>query len=215
MTVLFDNIGTILNGFVMTLRLLAVSAIVATVLGLALCVMRIAAAPTPRRIATTYVTLVRNTPPLLVFVAVCYGLPQLGLSMSFFTRAVTALSLYTAAFVCEVLRSGVQAVPSGQAEAARAIGMTSVQTLRIVILRCAIRNVVGPLASVYIALLKNTALAEVFGVAEATFQLDSLIRDHPHALYPVFIGIAAGYVLIAYSISATARAVERQLSTAR
>lgn len=214
MTVLFGHAGSILAGFVMTLELLAASAVVATCMGLALCILRIASSPAFRRFGTTYVTITRNTPPRVIFVAVCYGLPQLGVSLSFFARAVVALSVYTAAFVCEVLRSGVQSVSVGHVEAARSIGMTSTQALRAVILQCAFRNMVGPLASVYIALLKNTALAEVFGVAEGTFQMDSLIRDNPNELFPIFAGVAAGYVLIAYSMSFTARTVEHRMAVA-
>ena len=214
MSVLFEHSGSIVAGFVMTLELLVVSAAAATFAGVALCILRIAASPALRRFGATYVALTRNTPPLLIFVAVCYGLPQLGVSLSFFARAVVALSIYTSAFVCEVLRSGVQAVSVGQVEAARSIGMTSSQALRTVILPCAFRNVLGPLASVYIALLKNTALAEVFGVAEGTFQMDSLIRDNPNELFPIFVGVAAGYVLIAYSMSFTARTVEHRMAVA-
>ncbi|MGO4757462.1 ABC transporter permease subunit, partial [Streptomyces sp. 2MCAF27] len=144
-----------------------------------------------------------------------YGLPEVGVQLSFFTRAATALSLYTAAFVCEVLRSGINTVHLGQAEAARAIGLTFTQSLRLVILPQAVRTVFGPLASVFIALLKNTAVAEVFGITEATFQLDSLIRDYPDGLYAAFFGIAAGYILLGFAISAVARLLENQWAVRR
>ena len=86
----------------------------------------------------------------------------------------------------------------GQAEASRSIGMSFDQTLRLIVLPQAIRSVIPPLASILIALTKNTAIAEAFGITEATYQLDSLVRDFPTALYPLFFGIAGGYVLIVF-----------------
>jgi glutamate transport system permease protein len=145
---------------------------------------------------------------VLVFVIVCYGLPDIGLELSYFVRAVTALSLYTAAFVCEVLRAGINSVLVGQVEAARAIGLSFFRTLTLIVLPQAARAVVAPMASVFIALLKNTAIAEVFGLTEATYQLDSLIRDHPGALYATFFGIAGGYIIIAFLIASAARIIE-------
>src|SRR5919109_1536990 len=122
--------------------------------------------------------------------------------------AVIALGVYTAAFICEAVRSGINAVDVGQAEAARSIGMTFGQTLQTVVLPQAVRTVIPPLASILIALTKNTAIAEAFGVTEATYQLDSLVRDHPDVLYALFFGIAAGYILIVFAISGAAHLLE-------
>jgi glutamate transport system permease protein len=210
--VLTENAGPILNGFALTLQLLVTSALCATVLGTALTIMRVSPIPVLRQTAARYIDIVRNTPLVLLFVVISYGLPELGVNLSFFTRATTALTLYTAAFVCEALRSGINSVNVGQVEAARAIGLTFGQNLALVVLPQAVRTVIGPLASVFIALLKNTAIAEVFGVTEATFQLDSLIRDNPGALYAIFVGIAAGYIAIAIGISMVARLLEARLA---
>ncbi|MDX3233154.1 amino acid ABC transporter permease [Streptomyces sp. ME19-01-6] len=197
------------------MRLLAISALCATALGAILAIMRVGPIGVLSGTAARYVDIVRNTPLVLLFVVICYGLPEVGVELSFFTRAATALSLYTAAFVCEVLRSGINTVHLGQAEAARAIGLTFTQSLRLVILPQAVRSVFGPLASVFIALLKNTAVAEVFGITEATFQLDSLIRDYPDGLYAAFFGIAAGYILLGFAISAVARLLENRWAVRR
>src|SRR6185437_13530141 len=115
-----------------------------------------------------------------------FGLPELGFRFSFFARAVISLSLYSAAFVCEVLRSGINAVQPGQAEAARALG------------------------KLLIALTKNTAIAEAFGVVEATGTFDNLVRDFPGSFWALFLGTAAGYVLIVWATSAALRLVERR-----
>src|SRR5690348_5676096 len=160
MHVLIDNWAVIGRGFLQTLELAGISAVTCLIVGQLLAVMRVSPIPPLRWFGSGYVTIVRNTPLTLVFVIVVHGLPEVGLRGSFFARAVIALSVYTAAFVCEVLRSGMLTVPAGQAEAARALGMTFGQNLRLVIMPQAFRAVLPPLTSVLIALLKNTAIAE-------------------------------------------------------
>jgi glutamate transport system permease protein len=214
--VLIDNLPSILRGFGETLRLLAVSGLVAVVLGVLLAAMRVAPVAVLRAVGTSYVNVFRNTPLVLLFLIFTQGIPVLFEGkLSFFTLAVAALAVYTAAFICEAVRSGINAVNVGQAEAARAIGMTFGQTLRLVVLPQAIRSVIPPLASILIALTKNTAIAEAFGITEATYRLDELIRDHPTALYPLFFGIAAGYVLIVFAISGIAQVLEKKLVVLR
>lgn len=210
MSVLIDQFPLILQGFWMTIRLTAVAALVALVLGTVLAAMRVSPAPPLRWAATGYVELVRNTPLTLVFVLMVFGLPELGFRFSFFARAVISLSLYSAAFVCEVLRSGINAVQPGQAEAARALGMTFAQTMRTIVLPQAFRTVIPPLGNLLIALTKNTAIAEAFGVVEATGTFDNLVRDFPGSFWALFLGTAAGYVLIVWATSAVLRLVERR-----
>jgi glutamate transport system permease protein len=215
MDALIDNLPRILGGFRDTLSLLGASAVIALALGVVLAAMRVSPVPVLRAVGTGYVTVFRNVPLVVLFLITTQGLPQVGLRLSFFVLAVLALGTYTAAFVCEAVRSGINAVDLGQAEAARSLGMTFGQMLREIVLPQAIRSVIPPLASILIALTKNTAIAEAFGVTEATYQLDSLVRDAPDALYALFLGIAAGYVIIVFAISGAARVLERRLVVVR
>jgi glutamate transport system permease protein len=204
------------EGFLVTLQLYGWSLAIATVLGTVLAGMRVSPIAPLRAVGTTYVNLFRNTPLVVLFLLAVVGLPALGLLQgSFFWRAVTALSTYTAAFVCEVLRSGINTVQPGQAEAARSIGMTFSQTLGIVVLPQAIRNVIPPLASVYIALAKNTSVAGAFGVTDATYQLSGLVEDYPGSLYYTFFGIAAGYIAIVLAVSGSSAILERRAAVSR
>jgi glutamate transport system permease protein len=212
---LIDNLPRILAGFRDTLYLLAASGAGALAVGVVLATMRVSPVPVLRAVGTGYVTVFRNVPLVVLFLITTQGLPEIGIGLSFFALAVLALGAYTAAFVCEAVRSGINAVDVGQAEAARSIGMTFGQTLQSVVLPQAVRTVIPPLASILIALTKNTAIAEAFGVTEATYQLDSLVRDHPDALYALFFGIAAGYVLIVFAISGAAHLLERRLVVIR
>jgi glutamate transport system permease protein len=215
LSVLVDQLDVILRGFWVTLRLTGAAALIALVFGTVLAAMRVAPAPPLRWAGTAYVDTVRNIPLTLVFVLIVFGLPEIGFRFSFFFRAVIALSLYTSAFVCEVLRSGINTVQPGQAEAARALGMTFGQTLREVVLPQAFRTVIPPLGNILIALTKNSAIAEAFGVVEATGTFDNLIRDYPGSFWPLFLGIAFGYVVIVLVISGVLRVVERRVAVLR
>jgi glutamate transport system permease protein len=176
-----------------------------------------------QRAAATYVTLVRNTPLLIVLMFFSIAAPKIGIHFrwvdvhvgpfdftSFFAAAVTGLSLYTATFVCESLRSGVNAVPMGQAEAARAVGLPFGGVMREVVLPQAVRASVPPLASTMIALLKNTSVAAVFGVAEAVSRMRAFTNDNAPDRWWIFFAFALGYVILVELVSAVAIFLERR-----
>lgn len=215
MEILLDNLDVIVKGFRITLILFAGGAVVALVLGTFLAALRVSPVPPLRLAGATYVNVVRNTPLLLVFIIVVFALPELGIRLGFRNFAIMALGLYTAAFVTEALRSGVNAVQPGQAEAARAIGMTFTQTLRLIVMPQAFRSVIPPLGSILIAMLKNTSVAAGFGIVEATGSLRNLGRDFPQALYWLFSGIAVGYILLVLVLAGAFRLLERQLAVVR
>jgi glutamate transport system permease protein len=213
--VLIDNSDVVLRGFRTTLALFAVSAVGSLLLGTLLGAMRVSPVPVLRAAGTAYVNVARNTPLVVMFLLIVFCLPVLGIQLSFFVRAVIALTLYTASFVCEAVRSGVNAVSAGQAEAARSVGMTFGQTLGQIVLPQAFRTVIPPLASVFIALAKNTAVAAAFGVPEATFRMKALITAHTDAIYAIFLGFALGYILITLTIAGVARLVESRVAIVR
>jgi glutamate transport system permease protein len=215
MDVLFEEWRQIVDGFWETIQLLVLAGLFATVIGTLMAAMRVAPVRMMNAIGTSYVNLFRNTPLVVLFILVVFGLPELDIQYSYFEKAVIALSFYTAAFVCEAVRSGINTVPTGQAEAARSIGMTFTQTLGRVVLPQAFRAVVPPLASVYIALTKNTSVAAGFGVTEATATLSALLNNDPQAAFALFIGIGLGYVLIVAVISTASHLLERRWAAAR
>jgi glutamate transport system permease protein len=209
------------DGFTLTLVLFLFSAVFALLLGTLLAGMRVSPVVPLRAFGTSYVNLFRNTPLVVMFILVVEGLPVLdvrptlpGLDV-FEVLAILALTVYTASFVCEALRSGVNTVDPGQAEAARAIGMTFGQTLSLIVMPQAFRAVIPPLASVFIALAKNSSVAAVFGVTEATFQLSRMIEATVAPAFVCFLAIAVGYVLIVWVISGASAVVEKQVRAAR
>jgi glutamate transport system permease protein len=208
--VLVDELPLILRGFWLTVQLVVVSGLGALVLGTLVAAARVGPVRILSRAALVYVTVFRSTPLLVVILLTYYGLPELGFTPPYFARITLALTLYTSAFVAEVLRSGVRSVPVGQAEAARAIGLPFADTMTRVVLPQAFRASAPPMASVFIALTKNTSLGVGFGIAEATYRMRGLIRDHPADVWVIFGGIALGYIIVVEMISGAAALLQRR-----
>jgi glutamate transport system permease protein len=219
-----ENREDILLAFGVTIEMVVLAGVMALVVGTLLAAMRVSPIPLARAIGTGYVYTVRNTPLLLIMLLFVYGFPELDIRPEvtlgdarllrfnvFFVFATSALGLYTAAFVCEAVRSGINAIALGQAEAARAIGMTFTQSLRHVVLPQAFRTVLPPLASALIAMTKNSSVAVAVGVAEATFMMKKLTNDYTTELYAIFLGFALGYMLLVGIIAATASLLERKV----
>ncbi|MFE9046154.1 amino acid ABC transporter permease [Streptomyces sp. NPDC012421] len=175
----------LLGAFWVTVQLTFWSALGSLVWGTLLAAMRVGPVPLMRGFGTAYVTIVRNIPLTVIIVFTSLGLFQtLGVDLGAdrfttinFRLAVLGLTAYTSAFVCEALRSGINTVPLGQVEAARAIGLSFPQILRIIVLPQAFRSVVGPLTNVLIALTKNTTVAAAIGVAEAALLMREMIEN--------------------------------------
>ena len=209
MDVVFDNFDVFVDGFRTTVSLTLLSAVGALLLGTLIAAMRVSPVPPLRWAGATYVQLIRNTPLTVVFFLVVFGLPEVDVRLPFFRLAVLALSLYTAAFVAEAVRSGINSVATGQAEASRSIGMTFGQTLRLVVLPQAFANILPPLASVFIAMLKNTSIASAFFVFEGIQAMNQLINSFGNAVVPILIAAAAGYLFLAVLSSVLFGLLER------
>jgi glutamate transport system permease protein len=212
---LVDNRDLFITGFQNTVLLFVFAAIGALALGTLLAGMRVSPVPVLRLLGAGYVTIFRNTPLTLVFFFFAFAYPRLELvDVSFFTRAVLALTAYTAAFVCEVVRSGINTVDVGQSEASRALGFTFTQTLIAIIVPQAIRSVVPPMTSVLIALLKNTTIAAGFAVAEAG-QITPALSERGAPLLIGMLWVAIGFAILIIPLTATQRILEKRWSVAR
>lgn len=209
MHVLIDNFDNIFDGFLITLQLFLTAGVLSLVLGTVLAAMRVGPINVLAKAAGLYVAIFRNTPLLVLLLFVVFGFPKLGLQLGYFWMNILALTIYTSTFVCEALRSGVNSVPLGQAEAARSIGLGFGQTMTQVVLPQSFRAVVPPIASVLIALTKNTSLCSIFGMADGTAIMKSLLNNNSSQVIPIFIGIALGYIVIVELISAVSGALER------
>jgi glutamate transport system permease protein len=210
-----DHLATFRQGFLTTLALTVVSAVLALALGTLLAAMRVSPVPTLRAAGATYVEVVRNTPLTVVFFFAVFVLPQLDIRLSFFVFAVIAVTVYHAAFFCEAVRSGINAVGVGQAEAARSIGLTFGQSLRLVVLPQAFRTVIPPLINVVIALIKNSSIAAAFGVVELTATGTRLANANGDAVIAVLVGVAVCYLVLTLPSGWLAGRLEHRVAVAR
>jgi len=212
---ILDNLDAYRQGFVTTLALTVVSTVLALAIGTLLAAMRVSPVPILRAAGATYVEVVRNTPLTVVFFFAVFVLPQLDIRLPFFQFAVIAVTVYHAAFFCEAVRSGVNSVGVGQAEAARSIGLTFTQSLRLVVLPQAFRTVIPPLINVVIALTKNTSIAAAFGVVELTAVGIRLANANGDAVIAILVGIALCYLALTLPSGWLAGQVERRVAIAR
>ena len=212
MDAVLDNLTLYRQGFLTTPALTALSSALALALGTLLAAMRVSPVPPLRAAGTAYVETVRNTPLTVVFFFAVFVLPQVDITLSFFVFAVVAVTLYHAAFFCEAVRSGINAVSAGQAEAARSIGLTFGQSLRLVILPQAFRTVIPPIINVVIALTKNTSIAAAFGVLELTGVGQRLANANSDAVIPLLLGIIVCYLVITLPSGWLAGALERRVA---
>jgi glutamate transport system permease protein len=210
-----DNFPLLRDAFLTTLSLSLLAGLLALVLGTVLAAFRVSPITPLRGLATFYVETFRNTPLTVVFFFIIFGLPQIDFAVGFFTGAVLSVGLYTAAFVSEAVRSGINAVNPGQAEASRALGLTFGQSLREIVLPQAFRTVVPPLGSVFIAMVKNTSIAAGFAVTELTASLQRLSNANGGEILLVLAAVVAGYMLITLPAAFLVNRVERRVAILR
>lgn len=215
MNVLLDHFAEFREGFVGTVELTFVSALIALVLGVLIAGFRVSPVPPLRIFGTVWVTVLRNTPLVLLFLVVFFIVPQVFFpGMDSYLLAVLALGFYTSSFVCEAVRSGINTVPVGQAEAARSLGMTFFQTLRLVVLPQATRTVLAPMSSIFIALTKNSAIAGAFSNTEL-FAIQKDLSDQGYNIVVIFFWIALAYLVITFAISGLFDQLEKRMGVAR
>jgi glutamate transport system permease protein len=216
----------ILAAFGMTVYLAFFSAIGSVVIGTVVAVMRVSPVRVLQTMGAAYVNIIRNTPlTLLMVFSILGALYILGINLTNpasatsirdngIRWAIVALSVYHAAFVCEALRSGVNTVPAGQSEAARAIGLTFGQSLSQVILPQAFRGALAPLGSTLIALIKNTTVAAAIGVPEAAKLMSEVIENETGSIQ-VFLIFALGFVILTLPLGLLFTSMSRRLAVKR
>jgi amine acid ABC transporter, permease protein, 3-TM region, His/Glu/Gln/Arg/opine family len=214
--VIVEQFPLYVQGFLQTLRFCFFAAIGSLILGTILAAFRVSPVPPLRAIGSAWVTVFRNTPLAVVLFAVAFGLPELGVNGDYFVFGIIGIVCYTAAFVCEAVRSGINAVSAGQAEAARAVGLTFSQSLSLIVLPQAFRTVIPPLGSVIIAMVKNSAIAGAFGIGGDLFangtQLTSAQGYSPAG---TLTGVLLGYLVITIPAGILLGRLEKKLAVAR
>lgn len=223
METVLDNLDDVGLAFAYTVLLFVIAGVLSLVFGTLLAAARVGPIAVLSKATAVYVSMIRNTPLIIVLIFFRIAGPKIGLKFNFidvtigdvrlnnlFTACVIGLTVYTSTFVCEALRSGVNAVPLGQAEAARAIGLPFSGVMREVILPQAFRASVPPLASVQIALLKNTTVAGALGVFEAFARMRTLTNKNAGDRIEIFLVFALVFVVLVEVVSFAANRLERR-----
>lgn len=215
---MFDNFGwenlpPLLDGMLLTVFLVATSGFLGTVLGLVLGLARTAPSRSARVLSGVYIGFIRGQPVLIILFFVYFVVPLVfpALSLSRAITAIVGLSIYAAAYIAEIVRGSLLAVPSGQSEAAAALGMSYRLKLRYVVLPQALRIAVPPGIGFLVALVKATSLTSVIGYVELTRagRITSTINQEPIL---TFLIVAVLYFIVCYPISLVGRWYERRLA---
>lgn len=211
-----ENFEVFAGAFIKTLQICAYAASGALVVGTVIAAFRVSPVPPLRWVGTSWVTVFRNCPLTVVLFFCAFGLPEIGINGIYYWFGITGLALYTSAFVCEAVRSGINSVTAGQAEAARAVGLTFTQSLRHVVLPQALRTVVPPLGNVIIAMIKNSAIVGAFGVGGELFSVQfTLVGARGFPLIPVLLGMAISYLIITLTAGFILGVLERRVALLR
>ncbi|MGY0490316.1 amino acid ABC transporter permease [Streptomyces sp. WG-D5] len=214
MTVLVDHAPEFAEAFGTTLLLIVLAALGSLAVGTVLAALALSSLRPARAAALAYTTVFRNVPLPMQMVLFVFGLPVLGISYPLFTSAVIVLIVYTAAFVAETVRAGINTIPRGEVEAARALGFGPLRLLRFVVLPQAFSAVVQPLGSVLITMMKNTSVAAVIGVAEFTFMTNKVAVEEAET-FVVFGGAVIAYVLLGVALGAGVNNLEKRVAFQR
>lgn len=197
-----------------TVVLTVASFALALVIGTIVAGFRVSPVAPLRVVGATFTETFRNTPVVVLLVLFAHGLPKAGVRYSLFVTAIVVLSLYTGSFVAETLRAGINAVAQGQAEAARSLGLTLPQVLFGVVLPQAFRTVTAPLGSLFIALIKNSAIASVISVGDLAFIADDVANETAQPI-PALLGAAVAYLILALPSGWALAVVERRVAIKR
>ncbi|RZU61006.1 amino acid ABC transporter permease [Zhihengliuella halotolerans] len=198
------------------------AAIASVTLGALLALMRISPVTSLRWVGAAYVNIFRNTPLTIIMtfgVLVLFGVFQVQIAddfnLNFFRIAIIGLTVYHAAFFCEAIRSGVNTVPLGQAEAARAIGLSFLPAARLVIFPQALRGSIAPMGNVLIALIKNSTVAMAGSVAEISGTMRTMMEFRPDVGIPIFLTVAAFFVIVVLPVGMLATYLSKKLAVTR
>jgi putative glutamine transport system permease protein len=209
-----ENLPLLLEGYRTTVIVSLLAMLLSLALGILVAGLRTSGVAPLQWLAVGYVEFFRNTPLLIQLYFYFFGLTRLGVRLSAFEAGVAALGIYTGAYVAEVVRAGILSVDRGQSEAARALGLSNIQTLRFVVLPQAVRTVLPPLGNLGIALVKNSALVGSIALADLLHVAD-LIQSRTFRTFEVFTAVILFYLSLTLPLAWLVSRLERRLAVLR
>ena len=219
-----ENLPLFLKGMGITIVVALIAAAISFTVGLVVAVLRVTPSGGLKIVAASFAEFFRNTPLLVQVIAFYFGLPRIGVRLKFdflglsisdsLASGTLALGLYTGAFVSEAIRAGLLAVPKGQGEAARSLGLSILQTLKLVVIPQAVRMVLPPLGNLYSAMLKNSAILSSVGVADLMFQAD-YVNNRTFQTFEVLSAVVIFYLMLTLPMAALVHWLERKYNPLR
>ena len=203
-----DHILFLLKGLLITLEVALIAIVLSFIIGSVIGILRYTKIPVVSQVLGVIVEVIRNLPLLLIIFFTYFALPEAGLKLEIITAAIVALTIFEAAMISEIVRSGLLSIEKGQVEAARSSGLTYVQALWHIILPQALRRMVPPLVSQFISLLKDTSLAVVISLPELMHNAKIISGQNVNYMIPTFIVVACMYFIVNYSLSILSRRLE-------
>ncbi|MEK4149763.1 amino acid ABC transporter permease [Robertmurraya sp. FSL W8-0741] len=203
-----ENLTFLLSGFMVTLKVAAIAIVLSFLLGTIIAIIRYAKVPVLSQILAVAVNIIRNLPLLLIIFFMRFALPEVGINLDIMTAAIAGLTIFEAALISELIRSGLNSIDKGQIEAARSSGLNYIQTLWHIVLPQAVQRMVPPTVSQFIALLKDTSLAVVISLPELMHHARIINGGHQDYVIPIFIMVAFMYFTVNYLLSIFAKRFE-------
>ena len=206
------NIRFLLDGLLVTVEVALLSIVFSFIIGAVLGLLRYMKIPVFSKIIGAIVDLIRNLPLLLIIFFTYFALPQIGIRFVIFWSAVAALTIFESAMLSEIIRAGLNSVPSGQMEAGRSTGLSYLQTLWFILIPQAFKAMVPPIVSQLISLIKDTSLATIISLPELTHNARIIYGQNTTYVIPMFIALAFFYFIICYALSKVAKRFETKLA---
>jgi putative glutamine transport system permease protein len=206
-----ENLSYMMEGLALTLEIAVWSIVLSFLFGILIAVLRYSKIPVLSQLLLLFVETIRNLPLLLIIFFTFFAIPEVtGLNLTEKQAAITALTVFEACLISEIIRGGLNSLPKGQTEAARASGLSYVQTLRYILLPQALRRMIPPLVSQFISLIKDTSLAIIIALEEFMRTAQIVYSQQQSYVFPVLIFVAVVYFAINYSLSLFAGRLERR-----
>ena len=208
---IIDSLPLLLQGALVTLQIAGCGCFIGLILGIILALLHVSKNAFLRSVVTCYVVIIRGTPMLIQILCAFYVLPQLGIRIDALPTAIIAIGLNSAAYISQIIKSGISSVGVGQIEAAKVLGLSTIDTTRYIVLPQALRIVLPALGNEFVTLVKDSALASTIGVAELSKQ-GRLIISKTYDGISVFFALAIMYLLITSTISFIVAQLEKRMS---
>lgn len=200
------------EGLMVTLQVAFFAILFSFIVGIVLGTIRYSKIPVLSHLAVLYIELIRNLPLLLIIFFGYFGLKELDVDLPITTSVILSMTVFTSALIAEIVRSGLNSVEKGQIEAARSQGFTYTQTLFYIIMPQALKRMIPPLVSQFVALIKDTSLAVAISLPELTHHAQIIYNQNLNASIPLLMFVALIYFVINYCLSIASRKLEKKLA---